>query len=345
MTYAIKHNTKCQAWELGSGSEMEQSMISQGRICAHPNGVYEIFSLEAQDGKGQIAKAGDYFKVEYRGWPQPCNREWFLQNHKHLEGDWYKQIAKPLKIWRKDDPELEEIRFLREKGILQFHPEDPERYFTAFLWNTEETAAQDAVIVFFDVKRDSDGKIEKINFNFVDAEYFQNNYSLKIAYEMEYKHPVTEQSSIEMIPYSKEYQDRYRQMYNACYHEMREALDIPPFDYIQDDSFFASGMDQVWLLVEKNDIVGSTGLKDEEKNDNIGSRNILIGSVALKGEEIDDLIVDCQFQGKGYGCQILLWALQHMKTERIVLHVAEWNQRAMHLYQNNGFEITKKFEI
>lgn len=83
MTYAIKHNTKCQAWELGSGSEMEQSLISQGRICTHPNGVYEIFSLEAQDGKGQIAKVGDYFKVEYRGWPQPCNREWFLQNHKH----------------------------------------------------------------------------------------------------------------------------------------------------------------------------------------------------------------------------------------------------------------------
>jgi hypothetical protein len=34
------------------------------------------------------------------------------------------------------------------------------------------------VIVFFDVKKDAEGKIEKINFNFVDAEYFKNNYSL-----------------------------------------------------------------------------------------------------------------------------------------------------------------------
>ena len=53
MTYAVKRNTKCQAWELGSGSGTEQEMISQGRICAHPNGVYEIFSLEAHGEKGQ----------------------------------------------------------------------------------------------------------------------------------------------------------------------------------------------------------------------------------------------------------------------------------------------------
>ncbi|MCR4598703.1 MAG: hypothetical protein K5678_06695 [Acetatifactor sp.] len=86
MTYAIKRNTRCQAWELGSGSEIERSMI--------------------------------------------------------------------------------------------FHPENPDRYFSASLWETEESAACDAVIVFFDVKRGAEGKIERINFNFVDAEYFQNNYSL-----------------------------------------------------------------------------------------------------------------------------------------------------------------------
>ena len=98
MTYAIKRNTRCQAWELGKGTEMEQSMINHGKICVHPNGMYEILSLEAHGEKG--------------------NR------------------------------------------------------------NTEETAACDSVIVFFDIKRDSDGKIEEINFNFVDAEYFENNYSL-----------------------------------------------------------------------------------------------------------------------------------------------------------------------
>lgn len=75
--YAIKINTKCQAWELGSGSKMEREMISKGKICLHPDNTYEIFSLEAQGGEGQIAKAGDYLKVDFRGWPQPCKREWF----------------------------------------------------------------------------------------------------------------------------------------------------------------------------------------------------------------------------------------------------------------------------
>lgn len=140
MPYAIKKNTRCQAWELGSGSEMERSMISQGRICVHLVGAYEIFSLEAHGGKGQIAK--------------------------------------PLKIWRKGDSESEEIRYLLEKGILKIHPENPDRYFSASLRETEESAACDAVIVFFDVKRGAEGKIERINFNFVDAECFQNNYSL-----------------------------------------------------------------------------------------------------------------------------------------------------------------------
>ena len=34
-----------------------------------------------------------------------------------------------------------------------------------------------------------------------------------------------------------------------------------------------------------------------------------------------------------------------MNSERIFLHVANWNQRAIRLYQKNGFVITKTFEI
>ena len=41
-----------------------------------------------------------------------------------------------------------------------------------------------------------------------------------------------------MIPYSSQYQKEYKRIYNQCYHEMRESLNIQPVDYIQDDSFF-----------------------------------------------------------------------------------------------------------
>ena len=138
---------------------------------------------------------------------------------------------------------------------------------------------------------------------------------------MEYRNPVSERSTVELIPYTSEFQERYKVMYNECYHEMREALDIQPYDYIQDDSFFDSGMDKVYLLVNDREI---------------------IGSVALKSDEIDDLIVNPKYQGQGYGKQILLWALEHMDSKRIILHVADWNKRAINMYKKNGFEITGK---
>ena len=147
---------------------------------------------------------------------------------------------------------------------------------------------------------------------------------MRYAYEMTYINPAEERSTVSLEPYSPKYQEQYKLMYNACYHEMREALGIKPYDFIRDDSFFEQGMDKVYLLVE-----------DDE----------LIGSVALKGEEIDDLLVDKKHQGKGYGKQILLWAIENINTGKIILHVAKWNEKATALYEKTGFEITKVFEI
>jgi len=147
---------------------------------------------------------------------------------------------------------------------------------------------------------------------------------MKLAFEMEYRHPTGQRSSVELTPYSSEYQNQYREIYNACFHEMRKALNRKPYDFIQNDSFFATGMDKVFLLLKQGEI---------------------IGSVALKDDEIDDLIVNAKYQGRGYGRQLLLWALEHMHSEKIILHVAEWNQKAMRLYESVGFETVKTFEI
>ena len=141
---------------------------------------------------------------------------------------------------------------------------------------------------------------------------------------MTYTHKTDERTSVRLIPYDSIYQDQYWKLYNSCYHEMREALGIRPYDFIQDGSFFDEGMDKVYILVEDGE---------------------LIGSVALKGNEIDDLLVKKEYQGKGYGRQILLWALANTTSSSIVLHVAEWNARAVKLYKSVGFEITKTIEI
>ena len=147
---------------------------------------------------------------------------------------------------------------------------------------------------------------------------------MNCAYEMTFTGPVTEKSDVVLVPYSKEYQEQYKKLYNGCYHGMREALGIKPFDFIQDDSFFAQGMENVYLLIEDGE---------------------LIGSVALKGDEIDDLLVKKEYQGRGCGRQILLWALENINSSNIILHVAEWNARAVRLYKSVGFEITKTIEI
>ena len=144
---------------------------------------------------------------------------------------------------------------------------------------------------------------------------------LILAYTMEYKNPVDESPSVRLIPFLPEYQERYKELYNDCYHEMRETLNIKPYDYIQNDSFFDSGLKDVYILINGNDI---------------------IGSVALKCEEIDDLIVNSKYQGRGYGRQILLWALENINSKRIILRVAAWNKRAISLYEKNGFEIVGK---
>ena len=178
MTFAIKTATRVQAWELGAGSDMEKEMLRNGKIIAHADGTYEIFSKEATGDKGQIARGGDYFKVDERGFPCPNQREFFLQNHQHLEDDWFVQTARPLKIWRLGDPECRELRFLLDKGLLSIHPEDPEHCFISSQWGTTETAAADAVIVFYRVEADSKGEISETDFNFVDAEYFSTHYQI-----------------------------------------------------------------------------------------------------------------------------------------------------------------------
>lgn len=63
----------------------------------------------------------------------------------------------------------------------------------------------------------------------------------------------------------------------------------------------------------------------------------MIGSVACYGDEIDDLIVNKKFQNRGYGKQLLLWGMNHIRqksNEPILLHVAKWNEKTLMLYEN-----------
>ena len=148
-----------------------------------------------------------------------------------------------------------------------------------------------------------------------------------IAYKMTYKNAQTPQSDIVCIPFEEQFFQEYMRIYNECFYEMRKALDIQPYTFLNAYEQIADKIQDIYLLTEQGEI---------------------IGSVACYGNEIDDLIVNPIFQHKGYGKQLLLWAMQHVRersNDPITLHVAEWNHDALMLYKQVGFEVATQIRV
>ena len=169
ITVMKKRGIAVEAYRLGEETPEEKDLIRKGLIVKH-DGEYEIFSQESQSGIGEIAKAGDYFKVDEGGNPYPNEKNWFEANHRHLKGDSYEQSPAELDAWMAGDPDDGPVRTLMEEGRLTLCEEDPEHYFQACLWGTKLTAPKDAVLVIYD--------FEKREFNFVNRGVFDKTYEI-----------------------------------------------------------------------------------------------------------------------------------------------------------------------
>lgn len=148
-----------------------------------------------------------------------------------------------------------------------------------------------------------------------------------IAYEMNYDKASVEQSTITCIPFERQYFEQYKSIYNECFYDMRKALEIEPYNFLNNFGQIREKADDIYLL-----------MKDSE----------IIGSVACYGNEIDDLIVNKKFQKRGYGKQLLLWGMQQIRKKNadpITLHVAEWNRNALRLYKSAGFEVVSSERV
>ena len=147
------------------------------------------------------------------------------------------------------------------------------------------------------------------------------------AYEMCWDKEETPVSDISCVPFEEVYFEEYKNIYNACFYPMRKALEIEPYNWYSDYSQMADKASNVFLLLEGGQI---------------------IGSVACLENEVDDLIVRTSEQKKGYGKQLLIWAINHIRQQNndpITLHVAEWNQGALKLYEKVGFAVRSKEKI
>lgn len=125
----------------------------------------------------------------------------------------------------------------------------------------------------------------------------------------------------------RNYQDKdykaYKQVYENCFSEMRQALKLFPVNCCNSREKLKEKAADIFILETDGE---------------------LIGSVAIYGSEIDDLIVARKYQGKGHGQRLLRFAIARMQRLGIcpiVLHVADWNKKAMRLYEKNGFVVVK----
>lgn len=143
-----------------------------------------------------------------------------------------------------------------------------------------------------------------------------------VAYEMQYTGEKVE-SNLTLISFLDEFYGIYQKIYNECFYDMRKALDVKPYDFYSSIEQITDKKNNIYLWIQN------------EK---------LIGSVACYGNEIDDLIVNKQHQGQGYGKQLLFWAINHIQNINelpIKLHVAKWNNNAVSLYEKNNFKCIK----
>ena len=154
-----------------------------------------------------------------------------------------------------------------------------------------------------------------------------NENEIYYAYEMIYDRADVPETSIECISFDRLYIKDYMASYNEAFYPMRKALDIEPFNWYSEESAVLEKADDTYMLI-----------KDSK----------LIGAVACYGNEIDDLFVKVSEQGKGYGRELLLWGMNHIREknkEPITLHVAAWNQGALRLYQSIGFVVRNREKI
>ncbi len=179
MRKAIKNKRKIiKAYELGKKCAEIQRLIKEEKIKKISEEEYEIFSQEAVNGRGQIACKGDFVKMDTTGSLYPNDRKFFLENHKHIQECEYEQISQPVYIWQAYEDMCLEVEFLIKNKNLIINKENKEKYYTALLWGTKLSAARDAYLIFYSIKKDLNESIIDIDFNFVEHEEFEKTYTI-----------------------------------------------------------------------------------------------------------------------------------------------------------------------
>jgi hypothetical protein len=173
-----KKGNYIEAFQLGDKCELYEMLKKQNLVYQLDEELYSVFSTETLNGSGELARRGDYIKIDNRGNPYPNSRQFFEANHRKVEKFLYEQIPIILDAWSIEEQKTEEILFLLENKILIINEDSEQKYFNADLWGARLSAAKDAVVVFYKVEREENNQIKTIDFNFVAWEEFERTYSI-----------------------------------------------------------------------------------------------------------------------------------------------------------------------
>ena len=162
---------------LGESSALEKTLEEKKMIIRKPGGFWEVHTRESAGNRGEIAKTGDYVKLDVGAYPYPVKARVFLREHR-LEKDGYWQIPRELEAWTVGEPRTPVLEWLLSTGRLRIVQNDPAHYFQAQMWGTQISAPEDAIVVFSHVSRNASGDILNVDFNFVDHEVFLLSYDV-----------------------------------------------------------------------------------------------------------------------------------------------------------------------
>lgn len=176
-----KHGKIVKAYRLGDRHPVLEELMKKGKIVLMEDGTFEVFSQEAvqsESGHGQKAVAGDWIRLDSKGFPYPCTHDWFQENMRPAGGDDYEQIPRALSAWTADQEMCHEVEFLiREKG-LKLDENNFEKYYSAILWGNPEAADRNAVLVFYSISYGADGRVTDADYNFVTKSEFDLSYDV-----------------------------------------------------------------------------------------------------------------------------------------------------------------------
>jgi ribosomal protein S18 acetylase RimI-like enzyme len=146
-------------------------------------------------------------------------------------------------------------------------------------------------------------------------------------YEMEYKGGLLN-SELSVITFEQKYYEKYKELINSCYYEMRKELNIQPYwGYCANIEELMEQKEKIFLLMDGDEI---------------------ICTVSCVKNEISNVAVDLKYQHHGYGRKIVEFAISYIQKQDnspIKLTVTKWNKNAIALYKSFGFKIIKETTV